>query len=107
MLKSKEIEELELYKEALSNYPEAPERFCADLLMSGEIAEAETLQRCIDSLVIAKLTDEDVEEVEDLVGMGCGAWDTVDPKEIMYHAYSYLKKKEAIAIKDRYERRID
>ena len=37
------------------------------------------------------ITDEDVEKVEDIVGMACGAWDMVDPKELIAACLSLEK----------------
>jgi hypothetical protein len=36
------------------------------------------------------VTDEIVDAVENEVGMGCGAWDMVPPKEIIAAAWKYL-----------------
>jgi len=52
----------------------------------------------------SEITDDQVREVEDAVGMACGAWDMVDPKEIIAasmslkkeSAYRFLEKGETI-----------
>lgn len=40
-----------------------------------------------------KADDMDVMAVEELVGMGCGAWDAINPKEIIDAAYMVMKNK--------------
>ena len=40
---------------------------------------------------ILSVSDEDVDAIESSVGMGCGAWDQVDPKEIIAAAWNRLR----------------
>ena len=40
------------------------------------------------------VTPEDVEAVEDELGMGAGAWDMVDPASIIAAAWNLLKNKK-------------
>lgn len=40
-----------------------------------------------------KADDMDVMAVEELVGMGCGAWDTINPKDIIDAAYMVINNK--------------
>lgn len=30
-----------------------------------------------------EITDKDIERIENIVGIGCGAWDTIDPKKLV------------------------
>lgn len=39
---------------------------------------------------VMRITEDDVEAVELAVGMGHGAWDCVDPKEIIAAAYKVM-----------------
>ena len=40
---------------------------------------------------IFSVSDEDVEAIESSVGMGCGAWDEVAPKELIAAAWNRLR----------------
>jgi hypothetical protein len=45
---------------------------------------------CTNQLVrLSYVTDDILDAVEDEVGMGCGAWDCVPPKEIIAAAWRY------------------
>lgn len=63
-------------------------------------AEARRLEReRIADITTSDIVQDDVELVEDLVGMGHGAWDTVDPREIIVACVKVVCAK--LADKDR------
>jgi hypothetical protein len=41
-----------------------------------------------------EVSDEDVDAVEDEVGMGSSAWECEDPKKIIAAAYEVMRRKE-------------
>ena len=45
------------------------------------------------------ISDEDVEAVEEEVGMGCGAWDCVNPKEIVAASLKIMAAKLNLDLK--------
>lgn len=50
------------------------------------------------SFTPSNVTEEDIQAVEDIAGMGCGAWDTIDPREIIAASVHVMSGKEVATV---------
>jgi hypothetical protein len=59
--------------------------------MNNKQTTGGTLLKSTGLFGVASVSDEDVDAIESSVGMGCGAWDQVDPKELIVAAWTRLR----------------
>lgn len=50
------------------------------------------------SFTLSNVTEEDIQAVEDLAGIGRGAWDTIDPREIIAASVYVMSGKEVAEV---------
>ncbi len=68
---------------------------CETTEAPGQVEAEEVIMQATDKPVTKDdITDVDIEAVEFAVGMGCGAWDMVDPKEIIAAVLNLRKESD-------------
>lgn len=74
-------------------------RFCEECVASdwSEVGEERGCSSCVAASTEATPSEDDVEAIEEEVGMGSGAWDMVDPIKIVAAAWKRLESRRTTA----------